>query len=75
MLVAFNGGFKLGYGPSGSSQVAGYLYIHHRGGPTAVPVVPGQLGIPNRLLAPYTRDFFTIIANSASGDGPTGRSG
>jgi hypothetical protein len=43
--------------------VAGYLYIHHRGGPTAVPVVPGQLGIPNRLLAPYTRDFFTIIAN------------
>jgi len=42
--------------------VAGYLYIHHRGGPTAVPVVPGQLGIPNRLLAPYTRDFFTIIA-------------
>ena len=43
--------------------VAGYLYIHHRGGPTAVPVVPGQEGIPNRLLAPYTRDFFTIVAN------------
>ncbi len=43
--------------------VAGYLYIHHRGGPTAVPVVPGQVGIPNRLLAPYTRDFFAIVAN------------
>ena len=43
--------------------VAGYLYIHHRGGPTAVSVVPGQEGIPNRLLAPYTRDFFAIIAN------------
>jgi hypothetical protein len=43
--------------------VAGYLYIHHGGGPTAVPVVPGQLGIPGRLLAPYSRDFFTILAN------------
>ena len=43
--------------------VAGYLYVHHGGGPTAVPVVPGQLGIPGRLLAPYSRDFFTILAN------------
>jgi len=43
--------------------IAGYLYIHHGGGPTAVPVVPGQLGIPGRLLAPYGRDFFTILAN------------
>jgi hypothetical protein len=43
--------------------IAGYLYIHHGGGPTAVPVVPGQLGIPGRLLAPYSRDFFTILAN------------
>jgi hypothetical protein len=43
--------------------VAGYLYVHHGGGPTAVPVVPGQLGIPGRLLAAYNRDFFTIIAN------------
>jgi hypothetical protein len=43
--------------------VAGYLYVHHSGGPTAVPVVLGQEGIPNRLLAPYTRDFFAIIAN------------
>ena len=43
--------------------IAGYLYIHHGGGPTAVPVVPGQFGIPGRLLAPYGRDFFTILAN------------
>jgi len=43
--------------------VAGYLYIHHRGVPSAVPVVPGQLGIPGRFLAPYSRDFFTILAN------------
>jgi hypothetical protein len=43
--------------------IAGYLYIHHGGGPTGVPVVPGQLGISGRLLAPYGRDFFTILAN------------
>ena len=29
---------------------------------TAVPVVPGQSGIPGQLLAPYSRDFFTIVA-------------
>jgi hypothetical protein len=43
--------------------VAGYLYVHHTGGPTAVPVVPGQVGISGRLLTPYSRDFFTILAN------------
>jgi hypothetical protein len=43
--------------------IAGYLYIHHGGGPTAVPVVPGQQGIPGRFLTPYSRDFFTILAN------------
>jgi len=43
--------------------VAGYLYVHHRSGPTAVPVIPGQFGIPGRFLAPYGRDFFTILAN------------
>jgi hypothetical protein len=43
--------------------VAGYLYLHHSGGPTPVPVVPGQLGIPGRLVASYSRDFFTILAN------------
>jgi hypothetical protein len=42
--------------------VAGYLYVHRRG-PIAVPVVPGQVGIPGRLLAPYGRDFFTVLAN------------
>ena len=43
--------------------VAGYLYMHHRGGPTGAPVVPGQFGIPGRFLTPYGRDFFTILAN------------
>jgi hypothetical protein len=43
--------------------VAGYLYIHHAGGPTAVAVVPGQVGIPGRLLEPYARDFFTVLSN------------
>ena len=43
--------------------VAGYLYIHHPGGPSPVPVVPGQLGIAGKLLEPYSRDFLTIVAN------------
>jgi hypothetical protein len=44
--------------------VAGYLFVHH---PTAaltpVPVVPGQYGIYGHLLAPYSRDFFTVLSN------------
>ena len=43
--------------------VAGYLY-GHRGGagpPAPVPVVPGQQGIPGQYLAPWSRDFFTIV--------------
>jgi len=43
--------------------VAGYLYVHHRGGPSAVPVVPGQLGIAGQLLEPYSRDFLAFVAN------------
>jgi hypothetical protein len=43
--------------------VAGYLYVHHRGGPSPVPVVPGQLGIAGKLLEPYSRDFLTFVAN------------
>jgi hypothetical protein len=43
--------------------VAGYLYVHHATGPAAVPVVPGQQGIPGQLLAPAIRDFFTVVAN------------
>jgi hypothetical protein len=44
--------------------VAGYLYGHRGGhGPLApVQVVPGQQGIPGRFLAPWSRDFFTIVA-------------
>jgi hypothetical protein len=43
--------------------VAGYLYGHRGGhGPlAAVPVVPGQNGIPGRFLTPWGRDFFTIV--------------
>lgn len=43
--------------------VAGYLYVHGGSGPKATPVVPGQFGIDGRFLVPYTRDFFTILAN------------
>jgi hypothetical protein len=43
--------------------VAGYLYVHHRGGPAAVPVVPGQVGIAGQLLEPYSRDFLALVAN------------
>lgn len=42
--------------------VAAYLYRHHPGGPEAIPVVPGQHGIPGQLLAPYNRDFFVVIS-------------
>lgn len=44
--------------------VAAYLYGHHGGqGPLApVPIVPGQPGAPGQFLAPYSRDFFTIVA-------------
>jgi hypothetical protein len=42
--------------------VAGYLYVHQPGGPAPVAVLPGQGGIPGRLLGPYARDFFTILA-------------
>jgi hypothetical protein len=42
--------------------VAGYLYVHHPGGPSAVPVVPGQHGIAGQLLEPNPRDFFTVLA-------------
>jgi hypothetical protein len=26
-----------------------------------VPVVPGQNGIPGAFLAPWSRDFFTVV--------------
>jgi hypothetical protein len=43
--------------------VAGYLYVHRRSGPSAVPMVPGQSGIPGQLLEPYSRDFLAFVAN------------
>jgi hypothetical protein len=43
--------------------VAGYLYVHHTGGPSPVPAVPGQLGIAGELLEPYSRDFLAVVAN------------
>jgi hypothetical protein len=43
--------------------VAAYLYRHHPGGPTGIPVVPGQHGILGMLLTPEPRDFFTVLTN------------
>lgn len=43
--------------------VAGYLYLHRRRRLSPVPVVPGQLGIVGKLLEPYSRDFFAVVAN------------
>jgi hypothetical protein len=43
--------------------VAGYLYVHHNGGPSAVPVLPGQIGIAGKFLEPYSRDFLAFVAN------------
>jgi hypothetical protein len=43
--------------------VAAYLYSHHPGRLTVIPVVPGQPGIPGQLLEPDSRDFFTVVAN------------
>jgi hypothetical protein len=44
--------------------VAAYLYDHDHGHAplAAVPVVPGQPGAPGQFLAPYSRDFFAIVA-------------
>lgn len=44
--------------------VAGYLYGHRGGkGPLApVAALPSQRGIPGQFLAPWSRDFFTIVA-------------
>ncbi len=43
--------------------VAGYLFVHHRGGPSPVPVLPGQIGMAGELLEPYSRDFLAFVAN------------
>jgi hypothetical protein len=44
--------------------VAGYLYGHGggRGRLAPVPALPAQTGIPGQFLAPWSRDFFTIVA-------------
>lgn len=44
--------------------VAAYLYAHPAGRrpPAAVPVTPGQPGVPGQFLAPYQRDFFSVDA-------------
>jgi hypothetical protein len=43
--------------------VAGYLYRHRPRHAVAIqPMVPGQSGIPGFFLAPYSRDFFTVLA-------------
>ncbi len=42
--------------------VAAYLYRHGGTGPGWSQVVPGQLGIAGHFLAPYSRDFFAVVA-------------
>jgi hypothetical protein len=44
--------------------VAAYLYDHHghAGVPAPVPVTPGQTGVPGEFLAPWSRDFFAVVA-------------
>ena len=44
--------------------VAGYVYGHRegQGRPAAIPIVDGQPGIPGQFLAPWSRDFFTVVA-------------
>jgi hypothetical protein len=44
-------------------RVAGYLYLHRPGGPSSVPLLPGQRGIAGAFLKPYSRDFLTFVAN------------
>ncbi len=46
--------------------VAGYVYAHsaRAGAPVPIPIVPGQTGIPGQFLAPYFRDFFTVLTRS-----------
>jgi hypothetical protein len=48
--------------------VAAYVYEHPQRAstPMAVPLVPGQTGIPGQFLTPYFRDFFTIITRGSS---------
>ncbi len=42
--------------------VAGYVYAHpRRMALPAIPLVPGQTGIPGQFRTPYFRDFFTVI--------------
>ena len=48
--------------------VAGYFY-GHRGGhgpPAPVPALADQHGIPGQFLAPWSRDFFTIVVRGNS---------
>jgi hypothetical protein len=45
--------------------VAGYLYFHpkHSRAVVPVPLMPNQTTVDSAFLAPYYRDFFTILAN------------
>lgn len=43
--------------------VAGYLYVPHLRGPSPVRLVAGQRGVVGKFLKPYSRDFFTFVAN------------
>jgi hypothetical protein len=51
--------------------VAAYLYGHRGGqGPlAAVPIMPGQHGVAGQFLAPYSRDFFTVVSRATAAAG------
>jgi hypothetical protein len=55
--------------------VAAYLYQRRgaRSRLVPVPIVPGQPGIAGELLAPYSRDFFTIDLKRGAGQGRDAR--
>jgi hypothetical protein len=42
--------------------VAAYRYRRSGGGLRAVAVIPAQSGVPGAFLAPYSRDFFTVVS-------------
>jgi hypothetical protein len=42
--------------------VAAYLYRHRAHRLQPVPVLADQPGVPGKFLAPYPRDFFTVVA-------------
>jgi hypothetical protein len=48
--------------------VAGYVYAHRsHAALAAIPLVSGQIGIAGQFLAPYFRDFFSVVPRPGPG--------